>query len=156
MPLLDFIANLAFEAEGAAALLKLPDVFETLLSCLEPRVFTAARDAAALALRNLAFTTEGRVALLAKPCALPALLDALHLNNMQLAARAGATLWALLAKCERAKGAIRQPFLLAQLRAAEVAFATRAMVAAPWLDAERELLSDCLCAVGAMMSILDL
>jgi hypothetical protein len=158
-PIVELFANLAFEAEGAAAILKLPDAFEALLSALESRLNTA-RYAAALALRNLAFLADGRAALLAKPRALPALLRALHPSDLLLAARAAAALWALLARCERAKGAMRQPALLAPLRAAEAALITRAMLATPAIDGERcgerELLGDCLRAIGAVMSILKL
>ena len=158
-PIVELFANLAFEAEGAASILKLPDAFEALLSALESRS-SAARDAAALALRNLAFLADGRAALLAKPRALPALLRALHPSDLLLAARAAAALWALLARCERAKGAMRQPALLVPLRAAEAALITRAMLMTPAIEGERcgehELLGDCLRAIGAVMSILKL
>lgn len=114
----------------------------------------AARDACALALRNLAFSADGRAALLAKPHALPALLRALDPADLRLAARAAAALWALLAKCERAKGAMRLPAHLGQLRAAEAALATRAMVATPLITGEQALLAECLHAMGALMTIL--
>jgi len=50
------MANLAFDAEGCAALLKIDDAFESLLDALACRHHAPTRHAAALAIRNVAFS----------------------------------------------------------------------------------------------------
>ena len=93
---------------------------------------------------------------MAKPHAVPALLRALDVDDLRLASRAAATLWALIGLSERGKSALRSSAHLAQLRAAEASLATKAMVDPPRLPAEAALLGDCLKSVGAIMAILKL
>jgi hypothetical protein len=154
-PLLDFFANLTFEAEGQSALLKEAEGFNAVLEGLESKL-PEARRAAALCVRNLCFASDGRAAVLARPRALPALMRALHPSDLALAARAAAALWALIGRCERAKAVLRGAALQAQLRTAERGLTSKAMVAPPDAAGERELLGECLRCMGAVMSILRL
>jgi len=124
---LDFLANLCFDAEGQAALLRVPDAFDGVVDGVGCRL-PAARRAAALCLRNLAFCADGKASFLAKPRALPALLHALGGADARLASHASAALWALLCRCEKAKVAMRGSTLLQQLQVAEKALAARALV----------------------------
>ena len=55
----DFLANLAFEPDGAEAVVRAPEAFDTLVFALRCR-HAGFRRAAALALRNLAFCAEGK------------------------------------------------------------------------------------------------
>ena len=55
------------------------------------------------------------------------------------------------------KGALRsEPATVMQLRAAEAAFSSQAMVAPPAHTGERALLGECLRSIGAIMAILQL
>ena len=80
----------------------------------------------------------------------------MHPSDLELAARAAAALWSLIGRCERAKAALRTPPHLSQLRAAERALASKAMVSPPKSQRDRALLGDCLDCMGAVMSILRL
>ena len=152
-PVLDFLANITFDLDGQAALLKLPEAFNAVLEGLECRT-QPARLAASLCVRNLAFSADGQAAILARPRALPALIRALHPSDVELAARAGAALWALSGRCERAKAALKATDILSELRVAERALTAKTMVAPPLSAAERTALDDSLRAVGAVMAIL--
>ena len=98
-PVIDFIANLTFDAEGCASLLKMDDAFECLLDALTARHSAPTRHASALALRNVAFTAEGKGAMLAKQRALPAMLALLDGRDLRPAAYISSALWALLSRC---------------------------------------------------------
>ena len=154
-PVLDFLANLAFDLDGQAALMRTPEAFNTILEGLECRT-PPARLAACLCLRNLAFSADGQAAILTKPRALPALLRALHPSDLELAARAAAALWALVGRCERAKAALKAAPTLNELKIAERALTAKTMVAPPPSDSARATLDECLRAVGAVMAILRL
>ena len=104
---LDFLANLAFDADGCTALLRCDGAFDALVEGLESRQ-PSARYAAALALRNVAFSSEGKTALLNRPRAMPALLGGLGPSDLRLSALSSAALWALLARSEKAKVAFRR------------------------------------------------
>lgn len=96
---LDFMANLTFDAEGCAALLRTDEAFDVLLDALGSR-HAPNRAAAALALRNVAFAPDGKAALLSKPRALPSLLAGIDARQLGLAALCSGALWALI--CRRA------------------------------------------------------
>ena len=138
-----------------SALLKLPEAFDAILEGLESKL-AEARMAAALCIRNLAFAADGRAAILAKPRALPALLRALRPDDLGLAARASAALWALIGRCECAKATLRSGAHQIQLRAAERALTSKAMIAPPRTAAARALLGDCLHCIASIMTILRL
>ena len=116
----------------------------------------AARLASALALRNLAYSADGQAAILGRRRALPALLRALHPSELPLASRAAHALWALIGHTERAKATLRAPPTLAELKAAERALTTTAMVSPPRGRTERAALDEALRALGAVMATLRL
>jgi hypothetical protein len=146
----DFLANLAFEPDGAEAVVRAPEAFDTLVFALRCR-HAGCRRAAALALRNLAFCADGKAALLAKKEALPALFGAIAADDAALAARAAGAVWALLAKCERAKVALRSSALLQQLHEAEMTLAARTVLRDA---AEAPHVAQALSAVDAIYSLL--
>ena len=65
-------------------------------------------------------------------------------------------LWALIGRCERAKAVLRGATLQGQLRVAERALTSQAMVIPPASAAERKLLGESLHCMGAVMSVLQL
>jgi hypothetical protein len=154
-PVVDFLADLAFDLDGQASLLKLPESFDAILEALESRS-PPARLAAALCMRNLAFSADGQAAILNKPRALPALIRAVHPNDLRLASRAAAALWALIGQCERGKAALRAAPRLNELKVAERALTAKAMVAPPSGTSERAVLDETLRSMGAVMTILRL
>jgi hypothetical protein len=155
-PVVDFMANLAFNSTGCTALLRVPDAFECLLDALGARHHAPTRYAAALALRNVAFSVEGKGAFLAKPRALPSLVGCLDSGDMQLAALGSGALWALLCRCERAKVAFRRGGVLAkQLSAAERELTFLAM-RPPAAPAERAQLQQALRNLDVVAQLLGL
>ena len=78
------------------------------------------------------------------------------LTIVWLDSRCHPALWALVGRCERAKAMLRGATLQAQLRAAERALTSQAMVMPPSAAAERKLLGESLHCMGAVMSALQL